>query len=147
MDILKQQEMSKSRSQVITKLKDWYDWLVSQVTKPMKDKVSGAFETFKDNIMGLYKKVKSEKEPEPEESFIPIEHEQAFGRAYRSYTINGRNRMDADIFFNRIRQNLIDLMNRELTDLGSASVQMTASIRFRQALEDDFGNVIGSDRV
>ena len=55
--------------------------------------------------------------------------------------------MDVDTFFNRIRQNLIDLMNRELTDLGSAKVQITAWIRFIQALEDDFGNIIGSDRV
>ena len=80
----------------------------------------------------------------PEESFIPIEHEQAFRRAYRSYRINGRPRMDVDTFINRIRQNLIDLMDREL---GSAKVQMTTWIRFRQALEDDFGNVIGFDRV
>ena len=56
-------------------------------------------------------------------------------------------RMDVDTFFDRIRQNLIDLMNRELTGLGSAKVQMTAWIRFIQALEDDFGNIIGSDRV
>ena len=55
--------------------------------------------------------------------------------------------MDVDTFFDRIRQNLINLMNRELTDLGSARVQTTAWIRFIQALEDDFGNVIGSDRV
>ena len=55
--------------------------------------------------------------------------------------------MDIDTFFDRIRQNLIDLMNRELTDLGSARVQMAAWIRFTQALEDDFGNIIGSDRV
>ena len=52
--------------------------------------------------------------------------------------------MDADTFFNRNRQNLIDLMDREL---GSARVQMTAWIRLRQALEDDFGNVTGFDRV
>ena len=38
-------------------------------------------------------------------------------------------------------------MNRELTDLGSARVQTTTWIRFIQALEGDFGNVIGSDRV
>ena len=55
--------------------------------------------------------------------------------------------MDVDTFFDRIRQNLINLMNRELTDLDSARVQTTAWIRFIQALEDDFGNVIGSDRV
>ena len=35
-------------------------------------------------------------------------------------------------------------MNKEL---GSPRVQTTAWIRFRQALEDDFGNVIGFDRV
>ena len=40
---------------------------------------------------------------EPKESFNPIEHEQAFGRAYRSYTFNGRSRMDVDTFFDRIR--------------------------------------------
>ena len=50
-------------------------------------------------------------------------------------------------FFDRIRQNLIDLMNRELTDLGSARVQTNAWIRFIQFLEDDFGNVTGVDRV
>ena len=55
--------------------------------------------------------------------------------------------MDIDTFFDRIRQNLIDLMNGELTDLGSARVQTAAWIRFIQALEDDFGNIIGSDRV
>ena len=72
--------------------------------------------------------------------------EQAFGRAYRSYRINGRTRMDVDTFFDQIRQNPIDLINRVLTDLGSARVQTTTRIRFRQALEDDFGNKIGFSR-
>ena len=90
MDIFEQQEMSKSRSQVKNKLKDWYDSLVNHVPNPIKDNVNTTFKTFKDMIMGLYKKVKGKKEPEPEESFNPIEREQAFGRAYRSYTINGR---------------------------------------------------------
>ena len=97
-----------------------------------------------EELKGLHK---PEESHEPEESFNPIEHEQAFGRAYRSYTFNGRSRMDVDTFFNRIRQNLIDLMDRELTDLGSARVQTTAWIRFIQTLEDDFGNVIGANRV
>ena len=97
--------------------------------------------------MGLYKKVNGEKEPDKKESFNPIELQQAYNRAYRSHRINGRIRMDIDTFFDRIRQNLIGLMNRELTDLGSAKVQRTAWIRFIQALEDDFGNIIGSNRV
>ena len=53
--------------------------------------------------------------------------------------------MDVDTFFDPIRKNLIGLMNRILADLGSARVQMTAWIRFKQALEDDLGNVIGYD--
>ena len=96
----------------------------------------------------IKKKIEELKGPrEPEESFNPMEREQAFGRAYRSYRIDGRSRMDVDTFFDRIRQNLIDLMNRELTDLGSARAQMTAWIRFRQVLEDDLGSIIGFDRV
>ena len=55
--------------------------------------------------------------------------------------------MDADTFFDQIRQNLIDLISRELTDLGSARVQTTTWNRYKQALEDDAGSTIGFDRV
>ena len=48
--------------------------------------------------MGLYKSVKKPEENQNEESFNPIEHEQAFGRAYRSYRMDGRSRMDVDTF-------------------------------------------------
>ena len=65
-----------------------------------------------------------------------MEPEQGLGRAYRSYRINGRSRMDVDTFFERIRQNLIDCMNRELIDLGSARVETTTRIRFRIEYED-----------
>ena len=64
--------------------------------------------------MGLYNMVKGEEEKQNEESFSPVELGQAFGRAYKSYRINGRSRMDVDTFFDRIRQNFIDLMNREI---------------------------------
>ena len=104
-----------------------------------------------NSIKKKIKELKGPREPkeshEPEESFNPIELKQAFNRAYRSYRINGRSRMDVDTFFDQIRQNVIDLMNRELTDLGSAKVQMTAWIRFRMEVEDEKGNVIGVDRV
>ena len=50
--------------------------------------------------------------------------------------------MDVDTFFDLIRQKLIDLMNRELADLGSARVQTTAWIRFRTEVEDKKANVI-----
>ena len=63
---------------------------------------------------------KPEPVPEPEWNFT--EHEQAFGRAYRSYRVNGRPKMDVDTFFSRIREGLIELIKRELTVLNSARV-------------------------
>ena len=57
MDIFEQQEMSKSRPQVKSKLNKWYNWLIKHVPKPIKDGASKAFTTFKDKVMGLYNRV------------------------------------------------------------------------------------------
>ena len=115
MDIFEQQEMSKSRPQVKGKLNKWYDWLINHVRKPIKDGASKAFKTFKDKVMRLYNRVTGNetrsKEPTP---FKTIELEQAFGGAYRSYRINGKPKLDVDTFFNRIRKELIKLIEREL---------------------------------
>ena len=134
MDIFEQQEISKSRPQVKTKLNKWYDWLINHVPKPIKDGASKAFKTFKDKVMGLYNRVTGStgnetriNEPAP---FKPIELEQAFGRAYRSYRINGKPKLDVDTFFNRIRKELIELIRRELKTRTSAGIQTTAWIRF-----------------
>ena len=68
--------------------------------------------------MGLYDRVTGSadngmriKKPKP---FKPIEPEQALGGAYRSYRINGRPKIDVDMFFNRIGKTLIELIEREL---------------------------------
>ena len=66
-------------------------------------------------------------EPEP---FNPIELEQAFNGAYRSYRVNGRPKMDVDTFFNRIKKGLIELVKRELKTRTSARIQTTTWIRF-----------------
>ena len=114
MDIFEQQEMSKSRPQVKSKLNKWYNWLMNHGPKPIKDGASKAFKTFKDRVLGLYNRVTGSagngmrsEEPKP---FKPIELEQAFGGAYRSYRINGKPKMDVDTFFNRIRKELIELI-------------------------------------
>ena len=115
--------MSKSQPQVKGKLNKWYDWLINHVPKPIKDGASRAFKTFKDKVMGLYDRVAgstqrstgpptteqgtASAEPKP---FKPIELEQAFGGAYRSYRINGRPKIDLDMFFNRIGKRLIELI-------------------------------------
>ena len=118
MDIFEQQEISKYRPQVKTKLNKWYDWLKNHVPKPIKDGASKAFKTFKDKVMGLYNRVTRStgngtriKEPIP---FKPIELEQAFRGTYRSYRINGRPKIDVGTFFNRIGKRLIELIEREL---------------------------------
>ena len=134
MDIFEQQEMSKSRPQVKGKLNKWYEWLINHVPKPIKDGASKAFKTFKDKVMRLYNRVTGSignetriKEPKP---FKPIELEQAFRGAYRSYRINGRPKIDVDTFFNRIGKRLIELIKWELKTRTSARIQMTAWIRF-----------------
>ena len=108
MDIFEQQEISKSRPQVKTKLNKWYDWLINNVPKSIKDGASKAFKTFKDKVMGLYNRVTGSagnetriKGPKP---FKPIELEQVFGGAYRSYRVNGRPKIDVDTFFNRKKE-------------------------------------------
>ena len=134
MDIFEQQGMSKSRPQVKGKLNKRYNWLINHVPKPIKDGASKAFKTFKDKFMGLYNRVTGStgnetriKEPKP---LKPIELEQAFGGAYRSYRINGRPMIDVDTFINRIGKRLIELIERELKTRTSARIQTTAWIRF-----------------
>ena len=146
MDIFEQQEMSKSRPQITSKLNDWYDWLVDHVPTTIKDVASRAFKTFKYKIMGLYNRVtgsttaqtqlKGSQSAEPE-LFKPIELEQAFNGAYRSYRVNGRPKIDVDTFFNRIRKGLIELIKRELKTRTSARIQTTAWIRFVRDDERD----------
>ena len=86
--------------------------------------------------MGLYNRVTGSagnetriKGPKP---FKPIELEQAFEGAYRSYRINGRLKIDVDTFFNRIGKRLIELIERELKTRTSARIQTTAWIRFNR---------------
>ena len=73
--------------------------------------------------MGLYKSFRGKESEKPENSFNPVELEQAFDRTYCRYRINGRSRMDIDTFSDRFRQNQIDLISRELTELGSERLQ------------------------
>ena len=53
MDIIEQQEMSKSRPQVKGKLNKWYDWLINHVPKPVKDGASKAFKTMFPNLLKM----------------------------------------------------------------------------------------------
>ena len=84
--------------------------------------------------MGLYNRVTgstgNETRIQELKPFKPIELEEAFGEAYRSYRVNGRPKIDVDTFFNRIRKELIGLIKQELKTRTSARIQTTAWIRF-----------------
>ena len=68
MNIFEKQEMSKSQSRVKEELKGWYDWSVIDFPEPIKEKASMAFKTCKDEIMGLFQRAKSEKEPKEDQN-------------------------------------------------------------------------------
>ena len=82
MDIFEKQEMEKKRPIVKKKLNEWFNWIVNFTPESIKEKATGAFKTFKNKILDLYKEVwknplKEQEEKEPD--FIPIE--QAFDKA------------------------------------------------------------------
>ena len=52
MDIFEQQQISKSRPQVKTKLNKLYDLLINHVPKPIKDGASKAFKTLRIRLWG-----------------------------------------------------------------------------------------------
>ena len=62
---------------------------------------------FYNRVTGNQTQQRRPREPGPE-PFSPIELEQAFDGAYRSYRIDGRPGMDVDTFFNCIRENSLD---------------------------------------
>ena len=146
---VEQKELPLSNLKQIKRMKKKLGKLNKKIRHSKKDhnNLISKQNSIKKRIKVLKGLRKPKESHEPVESFNPIELEQALKWAYRSYRINGRSRMEVDTFFDRIRQNLVDLVNRELTNLGSAKVQTAAWIRFIPALEDDFGNIIGTDRV
>ena len=64
----------------------------------------------------------------------PHRLEGAFGGAYRHYRIDGLQGMDSDMFFNRVRGFLIELLKKE-SRMGAIHSQATTWIRFRKDRE------------
>ena len=86
--------------------------------------------------MGLYKRVKGEEEEQNDKSFNLVELEQAFGRAYRSYRINGRSKVDVETFFDWIRQNLINLISGNWVQQGYKRLhELGLGWRWRMTIE------------
>ena len=115
----------------------WYDWLASHVPEPIKSKTSSAFPTLKNNILNLYnqtfKSPKKEVKTNEKLDFTPAE--QDFDKEYRRYRLNN-GKIDIEIHFQKMRKNLIELINRQIKDLGSATMQTTVWIKWRKTEEE-----------
>ena len=57
MDVFEKQEMAKNRKVVTSKINKFYNWLISFVPEPIKDKSGKAYRLMKSQILGLYKSV------------------------------------------------------------------------------------------
>ena len=64
----------------------------------------------------------------------PVQLQEAFNGAYRSYRISGLNGVDPETFLNKIRGMLLDLIKRE-TSREAVRMQATTWIRFRKGEE------------
>ena len=107
MDEFENEKMKKSRPVVKNKLNKWYDWLVDNVPKPIKNVVGKAFSRAKNSILRLYDSAKktligdaegeAKKESQEEDGdLMPPEHERNIKGAYRSYVIPGAPKTDID---------------------------------------------------
>ena len=101
--------MSKSRSQITSKLNDWYGWLIGHVPRTIKDGASRAFKT-SHKIMGFYNGFTGNQT----QCRTAVDHLSQWSNLSKvlteSYRIDGRPRMDVDTFFSRIRSELIGLI-------------------------------------
>ena len=64
----------------------------------------------------------------PDADFFPVE--QTFDKTHGRYRIDGKDEISVDSFFNKIRQELVELIGKELRFLKSAKIQTIAWIQF-----------------
>ena len=60
----------------------------------------------RNSLRKAIEEMRKNEKPVIERPFVFTEREQAFGGAYRSYSVSGRPRMDVETFFHRIRGDL-----------------------------------------
>ena len=138
MDVFEQQEMTKTRPGVKSKLNEWYDWLVDYVPESIKKPVSSVFSRAKNHIMKLYGDVKkrlglkeqveelAEKEHGEEhlEGVEPMEHAEAMNGAYKSFRVDGRGKTDVDGYVELVKPEVRKLVEEQVRVLDAAKVQM-----------------------
>ena len=80
-----------------------------------------------------------------ERPFIFIGCELAYGRAYRSYRVERRPKMDLKSFFKEIRRGLMEKIKQELVNRRSARIQTNVWIRFVK--DEDRINLVFNSRM
>ena len=98
-------------------------------------KLSGNNKTPKSQKVDISESVREELAENS--AFVPIET--AFDNAYKRYRINGvgesstsKEKIDVNAFFEKIRQVMIDLIQRQLQELHSTKIQTTTWIKWRK---------------
>lgn len=61
MDVFRNQEITKSRSVLKSKMREWYDRLVKAVSKPIEERIKGAYQSCKNKIMTLQSRHRGER--------------------------------------------------------------------------------------
>ena len=100
MDEFGKEGITKSRPVVKKKLNKWYDWLVYDVPKPIKNAVSNTFSRLQNCILRLYVDAKetlkgdmgyaTEKDNQEEEiDLTPHGTERAFKGVFKNFVIAG----------------------------------------------------------
>ena len=137
-DLFEQQEMTRTRSVVKSKLSEWYDWLAGHVPESIKKPVSSAFLKAKNHIMRLYgdakkklglkEQVEEQAEKEHDEEHVegvePVEHKQAMNGAYKSFRVDGRGKTDIDSYIALVKPEIQKLVGEQVKALDAAKVQM-----------------------
>ena len=137
-DLFEQQEMTRTRSVVKSKLSEWYDWLAGHVPESIKKPVSSVFLKAKNHIMRLYGDAKkklglkeqveelAEKEHDEEhvEGVEPVEHKQAMNGAYKSFRVDGRGKTDIDSYIALVKPEIQKLVGEQVKALDAAKVQI-----------------------
>ena len=127
-------------------LKEWYDWLVDYVPKPIKKTVSKAFSRVKNSILGLYDGAKKtlkgdveaeaeiENQEEEQVDLTPHEHERALKGAYRSFVILGVPKTDIDSYFDQTKPHITTLIENQLKEMGPAKIIMTLGVIWKKRI-------------
>ena len=143
--------MEKIRTLVIDNLNEWCNWLVHHVPKTVQRKVSSAFNTLKDKIECLWRKItgketskgfvakeaekKHQEKAEKRQEGGDIDLTAAFNKVYKSFSSPGSAKTDTDTNIDRILPYMRALVEQQIKEMGSAKIQLCMWIKWKKTKE------------